>query len=88
MVKITEAEARDLNYLDKIANLDEGYYIFRLLRNSPAYLESLKKDIFATIRQLSFATWFMSLSAADTRLTDMLKMLANLNQVWNILKKN
>ena len=30
------------------------------------------------IRQLSLPTWFMSLSAADTRWTDLLKMLAKL----------
>ena len=77
--KITAAEARDSNYLDKLVNLDEGYYIFRQLRNSPAYLETRKKDIFAMIRQLSLPTWFMSLSAADTRWTDLLKMLAKLN---------
>ena len=58
--KITAAEARDANYLDKLVNLDEGYYIFRQLRNSPAYLEMRKKDIFAMIRQLSLPTWFMS----------------------------
>ena len=77
--KITAAEARDSNYLDKLVNLDEGYYKFRQLRNSPAYLETRKKDIFAMIRQLSLPTWFMSLSAADTRWTDLLKMLAKLN---------
>ena len=31
--KITAAEARDSKYLDK---LDDGYYIFRQLRNSPS----------------------------------------------------
>ena len=31
------------------------------------------------IRQLSLPTWFMSLSAADTRWTYLLKMLAKLN---------
>ena len=31
------------------------------------------------IRQLSLPTWFMPLSAADTRWTDLLRMLANLN---------
>ena len=77
--KITAAEARDSSYLDKLVNLDEGYYIFRQLRNSPAYLETRKKDIFAMIRQLSLPTWFMSLSAADTRWTDLLRMLAKLN---------
>ena len=77
--KITAAEARNSEYLDKLVNLDEGYYIFRQLRNSPAYLEAKKKDIFAIIRQLSLPTSFMSLSAADTRWTDLLKMLAKLN---------
>ena len=43
---ITAAETRDSNYLDKLVNLDEGYYIFRQLRNSPAYLETRKKDNF------------------------------------------
>ena len=28
----------------KLVNLDEGYYIFRSIRNSPAYLEKRKKD--------------------------------------------
>ena len=31
------------------------------------------------IRQLSLPIWFMSLSAADTRWTDLLRMLTNLN---------
>ena len=30
-VKITAAEARDSNYLGKLVNLDEGYYIFHQL---------------------------------------------------------
>ena len=77
--KITAAEARNSEYLDKLVKLDKGYYIFRQLRNSPAYLQSRKKDIFAMIRQLSLPTWLMSLSAADTRWTDLLKMLAKLN---------
>ena len=57
--KITAAEARNSNYLEKLVNLDEGFYIFRQLRNSQAYMETRKKDIFAMIRQLSLPTWFM-----------------------------
>ena len=41
--KVTAAEARNPAYLDKLVNLDEGYYIFRQLRNSPPYLEARKK---------------------------------------------
>lgn len=35
-----------------MVKLDEGYFILRTLRNSPAYLEKRKKDVFAMIRQL------------------------------------
>ena len=58
---------------------DEGYYIFKQLRNSPAYLETRKKDVFAMIRQLGLPTWFMSFSSADTRWSDLLNMLSALN---------
>lgn len=59
--------------------LDEGYNIFRQHRISPTYLEARKKDTFAMSRQLSLPTWFISLSAADTRWNDLLNMLAKLN---------
>ncbi|KAK3105661.1 hypothetical protein FSP39_002926 [Pinctada imbricata] len=77
--KITAAQARDQSTLDRIVRLDEGYYIFRQLRNSPAYLATKKKDIFAMIRQLGLPTWFMSLSSADTRWPFLLKSLAKLD---------
>ena len=49
--KITAAEARNSEYLDKLVKLDEGYYIFRQLKTSYTYLESRKNDIFAMISQ-------------------------------------
>ncbi|KAK3090521.1 hypothetical protein FSP39_012459 [Pinctada imbricata] len=76
---ITASEARDQSTQDRIVRLDEGYYIFRQLRNSPAYLASKKKDVFAMIRQLGLPTWFMSLSSADTRWPFLLKALSNLD---------
>ncbi|XP_074641227.1 uncharacterized protein LOC141898976 [Tubulanus polymorphus] len=63
---------------DNFVNLDDGYYIFKTLRNSPAYLESKKKHVFAMIRQLGLPTWFISLSAADTKWVDLLKILGKL----------
>ncbi|KAK3108678.1 hypothetical protein FSP39_013177 [Pinctada imbricata] len=76
---ITASEARDQSTQDRIVPLDEGYYIFRQLRNSPAYLASKKKDVFAMIRQLGLPTWFMSLSSADTRWPFLLKALSKLD---------
>jgi hypothetical protein len=37
--------------VNELVKLDEGYFIFRSLQNSPAYLEKRKKDVFAMIRQ-------------------------------------
>jgi hypothetical protein len=47
-----------------MVKLDEGYFILRTLRNSPAYLEKRKTDVFAMIRQLGFSrtSRFLSLS--------------------------
>ena len=76
---MTASKAKDYNNLNSLVRKDEGYYIFKQLRNSPAYLECRKKDVFAMIRQLGLPTWFMSLSSADTRWTDLLRMLVQLN---------
>ena len=43
---------------NNIVKLDEGYYIFRTIRNSPAYFETKKKDVMAMVRQLSIPTIF------------------------------
>ena len=56
----------------KLINLDEGYYIFQTIHNSPAYLEKCKKDAFAMIRQLGFPALFISQSAAETKWPELL----------------
>ena len=37
----------------KIVRLNEGYYIFKDIHNSPAYLAKKKKEAFAMIHQLN-----------------------------------
>jgi hypothetical protein len=76
--KFTAAQLLDQDTRQTIVNLDEGYRIFRTLRNSPPYLETRKKDLMAMIRQLGCPTWFVSLSAADTQWTDLLRILGKL----------
>ena len=58
-----------------LVNLDEGYYIFRTIRNSPAYLDHKKKEAFAMIRQLGFPSLFISQSAAETKWPELLRAL-------------
>ncbi|XP_061170324.1 uncharacterized protein LOC133179634 [Saccostrea echinata] len=74
--------ANEMKNLENVSNLirhNEGFFVFRQLRNSPAYLETRKKDVFAMIRQLGLPTWFISLSAADTRWNDLIRALGVLN---------
>ena len=76
----TAGEILDTAKQTAITNLDEGYYIFRTIRNSPPYLDMCKKEIMAMIRQLGLPTWFISLSAADTKWHDLIVMLGKLNE--------
>ncbi|KAL5006836.1 hypothetical protein ScPMuIL_015642 [Solemya velum] len=75
----TASDILNPSTVDSMVRLDEGYFIFRSLRNSPAYLEKRKKDLLALIMQLGLPTWFSSLSSADTRWKDLLGMLAKLD---------
>ena len=73
--KYTAKDVRRDSDQQEIAKLDEGYRIFKSLRNSPPYLQAASKDIFAMVRQLSVPTWFISLSAADTKWKSLIRSL-------------
>ena len=60
---------------ERITRLDEGYYIFRTIRSSPAYFLAKKKELMAMVRQLGIPTIFFSLSAADTAWVPLLQTL-------------
>ena len=68
----------DHNTLNQITKLDEGYRIFKTIRGTPPYFEQKKRDVFAMIKQLGLPTWFISLSAAETHWTPLLKCLFKL----------
>ena len=76
--KITVGDVLNEESRDAMVRLDEGYYIFRNLRNSPAYLNKRKKDAFAMIQQLGFPALFISQSAAETKWHELLKALGKL----------
>ena len=55
---------------------DKGFRFMRTLRGSPPYFQSMFKDLLAMIRQLGPATFFITLSAAETRWSHLLKILS------------
>ena len=59
----------------KIVRLNEGYYIFKDIRNSPAYLAKKKKEAFAMIHQLKIPALFISQSAVETKWPELLRAL-------------
>ena len=75
--KITASMLLDKQQHNNIVKLDEGYYIFHTIRNSPAYFGTKKKDVMAMVHQLGIPIFFL-LSAADTKWTNLLISLGKL----------
>ena len=60
----------------EIVKYDDGYKIFKNVQSSPPYFEEKKKrDLMAMIRQLGIPTLFISLSAVDTKWTELLQSI-------------
>ena len=68
----------DKEQRNNIVKLDEGYYIFRTIRNSPAYFETKKKDVMAMVRQLSIPTIFSHCQQQTQSGTSLLMSLGKL----------
>ena len=66
------------NMGESLIRLDEGYRIFKTIRNSPQYWEQQKKDVFAMIRQLGIPTLFLSFSANDLHWSELIVTLGKL----------
>jgi len=67
-----------LSNFTKIENLiqhNDGYKFLKQERNSPPYWEEQKRKVMAMIRQLGKPTFFLTLSAAETQWTPLLKAL-------------
>ncbi|KAK3099796.1 hypothetical protein FSP39_009735 [Pinctada imbricata] len=54
---------------------DKAYKFLANIRGSPPYFEKASKDLFAMIRQLEPATFFITLSAAESRWLHLLRIL-------------
>ena len=74
----TAKDLRTDEQRQNIATVDDGFFFYRKLRNSPQYLQQKKRELFATIRQLGIPTFFVSLSAADTKWQELLQSLGKI----------
>ena len=71
--------ARDVKHADTLQELvksDKAYKIFKNIRGSPAYYQSLFYDILAMMGQLGTPTFFFTVSAADMKWPDLIQTIA------------
>lgn len=63
----------DENFIDRMIQHDDGFKLLETFPSSPAYWQKDGKEIRAMIRQLGLPTFFVTLSAAETRWGELLK---------------
>ena len=80
--KIRAKDVKDTNSLHQLVRSDQAYTLFKNVRGSPAYWQSLFYDILAMMSQLGTPTWFFTLSAADMMWPDMIQTIARQSGVF------
>lgn len=63
-------------FLDNLIQHNHGYRFLKTFPSSPSYWEKEQVRMLASIRQLGMPTFFITLSAAETRWPELLKNLA------------
>ena len=74
--KICAGDVKHAESLHQLVKSDQAYKIFKNIRGSPAYYQSLFYDILAMMGQLGTPTWFFTLSAADMQWPDLIQTVA------------
>ncbi|XP_061391279.1 uncharacterized protein LOC133326674 [Musca vetustissima] len=73
---VTARNALDESYMNSLIQHDDGYRILKGVRTSPAHWEGEKKKAVAMIRQFGLPTFFITLSAAETKWVELLVILS------------
>lgn len=64
--------------VENLVHQDKTYKFLSNIRGSPPYFEKVSKDLFTMIRQLGSPTFFVTLSAAETKWIHLLKILGQI----------
>ncbi|KAI4883077.1 hypothetical protein NFI96_008887 [Prochilodus magdalenae] len=72
---VTSEMLRNKEAVQEILNYDEGYKFLRPVRGTPAFWQTVQKDLFAMVRQLGIPTWFCSFSSADLRWPELMESI-------------
>ena len=72
---VTVAQMLNRDYVNGLIHNDDAFTFLRCDRSSPAFWELKKKEVMAMIRQLGCATIFLTLSAAETKWSELIVIL-------------
>ena len=72
---ITVTQMLNRDYVNGLIHNDDGFTFLRCDRSSPAFWELKKKEVMAMIRQLGCPTLFLTLSAAETKWSELIVIL-------------
>lgn len=73
--KISAKDLRTPGFLEKTIQIDNGYVVFQGVRSTPAYWKSKQKKVVSMIRQLGKCSFFITLSAAETKWVELIVIL-------------
>ena len=73
---LTAREARNRAVISENIRNDKAYAFLKSVRGSPAYNQCTFYDLLAMVRQLGTPTWFLMLTAADMKWTDIFSVIA------------
>lgn len=69
------SQVKRAEFVKNIIKNDEGYAVWKNLRSSPSYWAAKCKKVVAMVRQLGRCTFFITLSAAETKWPELLSFL-------------
>lgn len=72
---ITAAQVRNKDFIDNSIRKDNAYHFMANVVGSPAYWEDQKKKVIAMVRQLGIFTLFITLTAAETKWPELIRIL-------------
>jgi len=72
---VTAVQMLNRDYVSGLINNNDAFTFLRCDRSSPAFWELKKKEVLAMIRQLGCATIFLTLSAAETKWSELIVVL-------------
>jgi len=85
--KLTAACVRNIESIRNLLEHDDGYAVFKNLRSSPSYWKQQTKKVLAMVRQLGKPAFFITLSAAETKWTELIQMLIKIHRNEDITEE-